>query len=145
MDKDKKAKINITNNFNAPIGQHIDHVDNINFRMDGEGNFHFGMVENVNEANQKAEDITKRDEEKFHYVHPAIDDDDETWHIHDTVKRLVSSQKIPEICQFLKDWNKKEKLMLPQNPSLAYKELIRLGMPDGKGYSEKYFAKEYSK
>lgn len=45
MDKDKRGEIHITNNFNAPIGQHIDHVDVINFRMDGEGNFHFGMVE----------------------------------------------------------------------------------------------------
>ena len=44
-DNDKKGDINITNNFNAPIGQHIDHVDTINFHMDGDGTFHFGMVE----------------------------------------------------------------------------------------------------
>ena len=44
MDKDRKCEIHITNNFNAPIGQHIDHVDTIQFRMDGEGTFHFGMV-----------------------------------------------------------------------------------------------------
>lgn len=49
MDKDKKSEIHITNNFNAPIGQHIDHVDTINFRMDREGKFHFEMVENVKE------------------------------------------------------------------------------------------------
>ena len=55
MDKEKKSEIHITNNFNAPIGQHIDHVDTINFRMDGDGNFHFGMVENVKEEKQKAE------------------------------------------------------------------------------------------
>ncbi len=55
MDKEKKSEIHITNNFNAPIGQHIDHVDTINFRMDGDGNFHFGMVENVKEGKQKAE------------------------------------------------------------------------------------------
>ena len=54
MDKEKKSEIHITNNFNAPIGQHIDHVDTINFRMDGDGNFHFGMVENVKEGKQKA-------------------------------------------------------------------------------------------
>ena len=44
-DKDHRGDIHITNNFNAPIGQHIDHVDTINFRMDGDGTFHFGMVE----------------------------------------------------------------------------------------------------
>ena len=42
--------INITNNFNAPIGQHIDHVDTVNLQMDGDGQFHFGMVERVNDA-----------------------------------------------------------------------------------------------
>ena len=47
MDKDKKCEIHITNNFNAPIGQHIDHVDTINFRMDGDGTFHFGHVESA--------------------------------------------------------------------------------------------------
>ena len=47
MDKERKSEIHITNNFNAPIGQHIDHVDTINFRMDGDGTFHFGMVEDV--------------------------------------------------------------------------------------------------
>ena len=42
--------INITNIFNAPIGQHIDHVDTVNLQMDGDGQFHFGMVEKVNDA-----------------------------------------------------------------------------------------------
>ncbi len=42
--------INITNIFNAPIGQHIDHVDTVNLQMDGDGQFHFGMVERVNDA-----------------------------------------------------------------------------------------------
>lgn len=36
-----------TYNFNAPIGQFIDHVDTINFRMDGDGEFHFGHVDNI--------------------------------------------------------------------------------------------------
>ena len=55
MDKDRKSEIHITNNFNAPIGQHIDHVDTINFRMDGDGTFHFGMVENVKEEKDNEE------------------------------------------------------------------------------------------
>lgn len=55
MEKEKKSEIHITNNFNAPIGQHIDHVDTINFRMDGDGTFHFGMVENVKEEKRSDE------------------------------------------------------------------------------------------
>ena len=47
--------INITNIFNAPIGQHIDHVDTVNLQMDGDGQFHFGMVERVNENQNQNE------------------------------------------------------------------------------------------
>ena len=43
MEKEK-TQVNITNNFNAPIGQHINHVDTINFRMDGDGTFHFDIL-----------------------------------------------------------------------------------------------------
>jgi len=49
MEKEGKSVIHITNNFNAPIGQHIDHVDTIHFSMDGDGTFHFGMVERMDQ------------------------------------------------------------------------------------------------
>ena len=42
-----RGDIHITNNYYAPIGQHIDHVDTLNFRMDGDGTFHFGYVEEI--------------------------------------------------------------------------------------------------
>ena len=48
MEGKNKSEIHITNNFNAPIGQHIDHVDTINFSMDKEGRFHFENVGQVN-------------------------------------------------------------------------------------------------
>ena len=57
MDKDRKSEIHITNNFNAPIGQHIDHVDTINFRMDGDGTFHFGMVDNAQTTTAFVEEV----------------------------------------------------------------------------------------
>lgn len=63
MEKERKSEIHITNNFNAPIGQHIDHVDTINFRMDGDGTFHFGMVENVKEEKQ-SDDVDEEEEAK---------------------------------------------------------------------------------
>ena len=50
--KQTMSDINITNNFNAPIGQHIDHVDTINLQMDGDGQFHFGMVEKTSYQNE---------------------------------------------------------------------------------------------
>ncbi|MBQ6194211.1 MAG: hypothetical protein IJK43_07290 [Prevotella sp.] len=138
MDKDRKSEIHITNNFNAPIGQHIDHVGTINFRMDGEGSFHFGMVEEAN-AIAASEESGRREEEMFHFVHPELGDE-EGWLIHDAVKRLVTHQKVQEICLYLKEMRTKRKVLLPQSPSVAYKELVRMGMPSGDGYSEKYFS-----
>ena len=96
MEKDKKSGINITNNFNAPIGQHIDHVDTINFSMDGEGNFQFGMVENANNLNRPDKPVPEKKDELFHFVHPELDDI-EAWRVHNAVKRIVMHQKVKEI------------------------------------------------
>ena len=64
-DKDRGGDINITNNFNAPIGQHIDHVDTINFRMDGDGTFHFGMVEKASVAEEVSEQLRSERAERL--------------------------------------------------------------------------------
>ena len=80
--------------------------------------------------------------ELFHFVHPEIEEE-EAWHIHKAVKRLVAYQKVPEICAYLKKLNQQNKLLLPPNPSFVYEELVRLGMPTSEGYSDKYFTKCY--
>jgi ATP-dependent Clp protease ATP-binding subunit ClpA len=64
-DKDRGGDINITNNFNAPIGQHIDHMDTINFRMDGDGTFHFGMVEKTSVADEVSEQLRSERAERL--------------------------------------------------------------------------------
>jgi hypothetical protein len=38
-----------------------------------------------------------------------------------------------------------EKILLPQNPGVTYKELTRIGMPDGDGFNLKTFQKYYKK
>ncbi|MBR2254073.1 MAG: hypothetical protein IKO28_03990 [Prevotella sp.] len=38
------SRVNITNYFNAPIGQHIEHAERVSFRMDKDGNFYFDDV-----------------------------------------------------------------------------------------------------
>lgn len=86
----------------------------------------------------------ERNEERFHFVHPELDDE-EAWHIHDTMKRLVAYQKVPEICAYLKELKQKGKVMLPSVSAVMYKELVRLGMPTGDGYSEKHFSNSYTK
>ena len=77
-------------------------------------------------------------EELFHFIHPSMDEEQER-KIHNEVKRLVKRQGIQMICQHLAHMQGEGKLLLPPNPSVVYKQLVRLGMPTGEGYSEKYF------
>jgi FMN phosphatase YigB (HAD superfamily) len=103
-------------------------------------------VEEVKTADlqQPATNSQKRNEERFHYIHVEIEDE-EAWRIHDAIKRLVANYRIPDICAYLKELKQKGKLMLPSNPSGMYSELVRLGMPNGEGFSEKNFCNSYMK
>lgn len=83
-------------------------------------------------------------EELFHFIHPEVEEE-EAWRIHQAIKRTVANQKPPEICAYLNELKQKGKVMLPPSPSIMYNELVRLGMPTGKGFSEKYFSSCYIK
>lgn len=95
-----------------------------------------------NMENTPVRNTRERNEERFHFVHPEIEDE-EAWHTHDSVKRLVVNYRMPDICAFLKDKNQDRKLLLPSNPSFVYLELVRMGMPTGEGFSEKNFSNNY--
>lgn len=86
----------------------------------------------------------ERNEECFHFIHPEVGEE-EAWNIHDSIKRLVTHQKAKEICQYLKKLENQGKVLLPQSPTTMYNELVRLGMPTGEGFSEKYFSSCYPK
>ena len=83
-------------------------------------------------------------EELFHFIHPSVDGSEE-WQIHEEVKRLVARQGIQEMCQYLKQLADDRKILLPQNAERAYNELVRMGMPNGEGYSLKTFQKYYKR
>ena len=83
-------------------------------------------------------------EELFHFIHPSVDSEQE-WQIHQEVKRLLARQKIQEICSYLKTLADEKKILLPQSPSAAYTELVRMGMPSGEGFNEKTFQKYYKR
>lgn len=85
-----------------------------------------------------------RNEELFHFVHPELDET-EAWHIHDAVKRMVKFQGIQMICLYLTQLKNEKKVLLPPNPSAAYAELVRIGMPNGDGFNETTFRKYYNK
>ena len=82
------------------------------------------------------------DEKLLSFIHPAIGDE-EGMLIHEEVKRLVKRQSVQMICEYLLQMARGKKVLLPPNPSTAYTELVRLGMPTGKGYSEKHFRNHY--
>lgn len=90
------------------------------------------------------EEENQRNEELFHFVHPELDEA-EAWRIHDAVKRIVKLQGIQMICQYLLQLRNEKKVLLPPNPSAAYPELVRMGMPDGEGFNETTFRKYYNK
>ena len=82
------------------------------------------------------------DEKQFKFIHPKIDDE-EGLLIHEEVKRLVKRHGVQMICEYLRQMVCDKKILLPPNPSTAYAELVRLGMPTGEGYSEKHFRNHY--
>ena len=124
-------------------GNYVDVHDNevVNLSIDK------AMVNGVDlndTPNLDKEEEGQRDEELFHFVHPELDET-EGWRIHDAVKRVVKFQRIQMICQYLTQLKNEKKVLLPPNPSAAYKELVRLGMPDGEGFNEKTFQKYYKR
>ena len=110
-----------TVNFNGPVG---------------------GVKTPTNTTQHELEPTKENKDELFRFIHPSISEEQE-WEIHNVVKRLVSRNGIQEICQFLKELKKEKKILLPQSPSIAYAELVRMGMPKGGGFNEITFRKYY--
>lgn len=81
-------------------------------------------------------------EERFHFIHPEIEDE-EAWKIHRTIKRLVAHHGIQEICEYLRQLSAEKQILLPKMPSVAYEELVRMGMPSDGGFNESTFRKYY--
>jgi len=88
--------------------------------------------------------IQKKDGKPTFFVHPSVNADQE-WQIHEEIERLVARQGIQEICKYLSQLSEGQKVLLPQNAEKAYNELVRLGMPNGEGYSLKTFMKYYKR
>ena len=103
-----------------------------------------GKTEEKKEMKDGEESKPNRDEEMFHFVHPELEEQ-EGWKIHNAVKRAVKLQGIQMICQYLMQLKDDRKVLLPPNPSAAYSELVRMGMPNGEGFNEITFRKYYNR
>ncbi len=128
-----RLKINnahIVNNYYGTTGPAC-HQEDANFwQQYGPATFH--------------ESTISYDEELCHFIHPQVDSSQE-WAVHDEIKRLVRRQGIQEICQYLLLMEQEKRILLPQLPSVAYPELVRMGMPTGEGFSIKTFQRYYRK
>lgn len=84
-------------------------------------------------------------EEVFKYIHPAVDSEETEWQIHNEIKRLVTKQGIQDICLYLKQMADEKRILLPTNAEKVYNELVRMGMPNGEGYTLKTFRNCYTR
>ena len=124
--------------YELDVKLHLIHKEMVNLNKELEN------VLNGKDNGKNVSCLNEYGEEMFHFIHPSLDDE-EGWKIHNEVKRLVKRQSIPDICQYLKKLASEEKILLPLMPSVAYAELVRMGMPNGEGFSEKYFRNCYMK
>ncbi len=122
--------------YELDVKLHLIHMEMVNLNKELEN------VLNGKVSGQTVSCLNEYGEEMFHIIHPSLEDE-EGWKIHNEVKRLVKRQSIPDICQYLKKLASEEKILLPLMPSVAYAELVRMGMPNGEGFSEKHFKKHY--
>ena len=89
-----------------------------------------------------AASASDQEEEQFHFIHPSLDDD-EGWKIHNEVKRLVRRQSAPDIIKYLRKLESENIILLPTVSSVAFDELVRMGMPNTGGFSKEHFRKQY--
>ena len=79
--------------------------------------------------------------ELFHFIHPSVTNEAERLNIHREVENLVRTLPLPEICRYLMEMRKNNKVYLTVKPELMFEELHRMGMPDEStpGFSMKNF------
>lgn len=98
-------------------------------------------VKKKGEANPEPANL--EEEELCHFIHPELDEAEQK-KVHNEIKNLVSRHQLRDIIIYLKGMAKEKRVLLPQSADNAYRELVRMGMPDGeKGFSLKTFYREY--
>lgn len=82
----------------------------------------------------------------FKYIHPSITDDAKKTQITLEIQNLVRTQPLPDICHYLIDMKKANRIYLNVKPEAAFAELHRMGMPDEThdGFAYKTFTKYYN-
>lgn len=132
-------------------------ISQINFG-NGTQNFYLGKESNREKYCAEdaevvvMEDVVEKsdivpDDDLFHFIHPAITDDNEKQQIHKEVSHVVRTYKIADICSYLNTMQQQGRILQPQDSRQAMAELQRMGMPDSNttGYTLSNFQKYYRK
>jgi len=152
------STITITNNFNAPIGQHIDHVDRIEAHFDKDMGMQISLCDTpptsspspsgplASSSSPSSSEPYLAQDALFKYIHPSISTDADKSQITREIQNLVASFPLPEICRYLMDMKKANRIYLNVKPEMAFAELHRMGMPNEQteGFSYKTFTKYYN-
>lgn len=100
------------------------------------------QIEDITPSTEQPITVHQQQEiELFKYIHPSVTDDEERLKIHKEVINLVTSLPIPDICRYLMEMRKHNRVYLNVQPEAMFEELHRLGMPDEntRGFSKNNF------
>ncbi len=142
-----RPQVTQTLNFNAPVGQQIAHVDKIEAHFDKDMGMQVANVGEIDNSAISEKPVTNdcSNHELSFLIRPSLDDE-EGYRVEAEIIRLVKRNGIQEICNYLSLLVDRGLVLLPQNQTNAYNELVRLGMPKEKrGYDYKTFNKYYKK
>lgn len=82
-------------------------------------------------------------EELFRYIHYNVIEETDRVTVHRAIRNIVRLPKMAQVCLALKELKRKEQILSTIEPSAMLAELRRLGLPNGKGFSDQNFYSAY--
>ncbi len=88
----------------------------------------------------------RQEVELFHFIHPSVISHEEKIKIHREIENLVRHFPLPEICRYLVELRRHNRVYLSVKPEIMFEELHRMGMPEENtpGFSKKNFMNYYN-
>jgi len=143
-----------TFNFNAPVGQSIANVEQMDVHLDKDGDIQVMNAESIGSTTAKTETPQQIEQQAptsipeadiFKYIHYDIDDDMERVRVHKAICHIVKLPKMQQVIDALKELMDNKRIMRTIKQDAMLAELRRLGLPDGSttGFSDNNFFSAY--
>lgn len=143
-----------TFNFNAPVGQSIANVEQMDVHLDKDGDIQVMNAESIGSTTVKTETPQPIEQQAptsipeadlFKYIHYDIDDDKERVRVHKAICHIVKLPKMQQVIDALKELMDNKRIMRTIKQDAMLAELRRLGLPDGSttGFSDNNFFSAY--